>query len=104
MVRRLIERAIPGVSGNYDSTVANDYKHCGCRSENARQEELSHLSYEWTRKRVTPATKSFLGALPFRIDLRPLGGHVAKADLDLGGGLDLRQWWKNLREKLLRGG
>lgn len=27
-----------------------------------------------------------------------------KMNLDLGGGLDLRQWWENLREKLLRGG
>ena len=83
VVARLIERAIPGVSGNYDSTVASDYKHCGCRSENARQEELSHVSYEWTRKHVTPATKSFLGALPFRIDLRPLGGHVAGPTITL---------------------
>lgn len=83
VVARLIERAIPGVSGNYDSTIANDYKHCGCRSENARQEELSHLSYEWTRKHVTAATKSFLGTLPFRIDLRPLGGHVAGPTITL---------------------
>jgi predicted phosphodiesterase len=77
VVSRLRERGIPGVSGNYDSTVATDYKHCGCRSENPRQEELSHLSYEWTRAHVSPETKTFLGALPFRIDLRPLGGHVS---------------------------
>ena len=68
---------IPGVAGNYDSTVATDYKHCGCRYEDARQEELSHVSYAWTREHVTPATKRFLGALPFRIDIRPLGGHVS---------------------------
>jgi len=24
---------IPGVAGNYDSTVATDYKHCGCKYE-----------------------------------------------------------------------
>lgn len=45
MVGLLNERAIPGVAGNYDSTVATDYKHCGCKYEDARQEELSHLSY-----------------------------------------------------------
>ena len=45
--------AIPGVAGNYDSTVATDYKHCGCRYEDPQQEELSHLSYEWTRAHVT---------------------------------------------------
>ena len=41
-----------GVAGNYDSTVATDYKHCGCRYEDPRQEELSHVSYDWTRRQV----------------------------------------------------
>jgi len=77
VVARIAERGIPGVAGNYDSTVATDYKHCGCRYEDAQQEALSHLSYEWTRQHVSPATKRALGALPFRIDLRPLGGHAA---------------------------
>ena len=73
----LRQLGIPGVAGNYDSTVATDHKHCGCNYEDARQEELSHLSYEWTRRHVSDATKQFLGGLPFRIDLKPLGGHVA---------------------------
>jgi predicted phosphodiesterase len=69
---------ISGVAGNYDSTVGTDYKHCGCKYEDPRQEELSHISYEWTRKHVSPATKGHLAALPFRIDLKPLGGHIAR--------------------------
>jgi predicted phosphodiesterase len=77
VVALLNERAIPGVAGNYDSTVATDYKHCGCKYEDPRQEELSHLSYEWTRAHVSAATKRALGALPFRIDIRPYGGHLA---------------------------
>lgn len=77
VVRLLRERAIPGIAGNYDSTTATDYKHCGCRYEDARQEELAHLSYEWTRAHITDDTKRFLGSLPFRIDVRPHGGHVA---------------------------
>ncbi|MGI8547483.1 MAG: metallophosphoesterase family protein [Gemmatimonadaceae bacterium] len=68
---------ISGVAGNYDSTTATDYKHCGCRYEDPRQEELSHISYAWTRKHVSPDTKQFLLSLPFRIDLRPLGGHIS---------------------------
>ncbi|MGI9076791.1 MAG: metallophosphoesterase family protein [Gemmatimonadaceae bacterium] len=67
---------VPGVAGNYDSTVATDYKHCGCKYEDPRQEELSHLSYEWTRLHTSHEVKHFLGELPFRIDIRPLGGHV----------------------------
>ncbi len=76
-VELLRTHAIPGVAGNYDSTVAADYKHCGCKYEDPRQEELSHLSYAWTRAHVTPETKRYLGGLPFRIDLRPLGGHLS---------------------------
>jgi hypothetical protein len=41
-----------------------DYKHCGCRYEDPKQEELSHLSYGWTRQHVSPSTKSFLAGLP----------------------------------------
>ena len=67
---------VAGIAGNYDSTVATDYQHCGCRSESPRQEELAHLSYEWTRAHVSKETKRYLAALPFRMDVRPRGGHV----------------------------
>lgn len=77
VVARLGQEGIAGVAGNYDSTVAHGYKHCGCRSENPRQEELAHESFAWTLAHTAPATKRALAALPFRLDLRPLGGHVA---------------------------
>jgi predicted phosphodiesterase len=77
VIDRLRERAIAGIAGNYDSTVATDYKHCGCKSESPRQEELAHISYEYTRAKVTPDRKRWLGALPFSLDLRPLGGHAS---------------------------
>jgi len=82
-VAALVERAIPGVAGNYDSTVASGYKHCGCRYEDPRQEELSHESFEWTLAYTNHATKQVLGALPFRVDVRPLGGHIAGPTLTL---------------------
>lgn len=63
VVALIQERRIPGIAGNYDSTVATDYKHCGCKSENPRQEELAHLSYEWTREHVSPETKRALGGV-----------------------------------------
>jgi predicted phosphodiesterase len=74
---------IAGIAGNYDSTVATDYKHCGCKYEDPRQEELSHISYEWTRRHVTPETKAFLGTLPFRLDVRVPGGHQSGPTLIL---------------------
>lgn len=75
VVNLLRERAIAGIAGNYDSTVGTDYKHCGCKVETPQQEELAHLSYEFTRRTVTPQTKSYLATLPFSLDLRPAGGH-----------------------------
>jgi len=83
VVALLREREIPGIAGNYDSTVATDYKHCGCRADSPHEEELSHLSYEWTRSHVTPETKKYLAGLPFRIGVRPLGGHVSGPTITL---------------------
>jgi predicted phosphodiesterase len=77
VVALLREREISGIAGNYDSTVATDYKHCGCKADSPHEEELAHISYEWTRAHVTPETKKYLASLPFRIDIRPLGGHVS---------------------------
>ena len=83
VVALLKERGITGIAGNYDSTTATDYPHCGCKADSPRGEELSHLSYEWTREHVTAETKRFLVALPFRMDLRPRGGHKSRPQLVL---------------------
>ncbi len=83
VVELLGERGIRGIAGNYDSTVATDYEHCGCKAESPRGEELAHLSYEWTRSHVAPETKRALGELPFRMDLRPRGGHKSRPQLIL---------------------
>lgn len=68
---------IAGVAGNYDSTVATHYKHCGCRYEDPQQEVLAHESFTWTLEQTSAESKRYLANLPFRIDLRPLGGHVS---------------------------
>ncbi len=83
VVELLGQRRIAGVSGNYDSTVATSYKHCGCRYEDPEQEALAHRSFEWTCEHTSPETKARLGALPFRLDLRPLGGHLSGPTLTL---------------------
>lgn len=83
VVGRLQQAGIAGVCGNYDSTVANDYKHCGCRYEDPRQEELSHESFAWTLAHTSRQTRRVLGGLPFRIDIRALGGHTAGPTLTL---------------------
>lgn len=99
VVQRLREARIEGVSGNYDSTVATDYKHCGCRYEDPRQEELSHVSYAWTRANVSAETKAYLAQLPFRIDVRPHGGHMSGPTLMLVHGTPLNNvtYWTEER-------
>jgi predicted phosphodiesterase len=76
-VALLREAQIPGIAGNYDSTVGTNYHHCGCKYEDPKQEEQSHRSFEWTKAHTTDEVKQYLAALPFRIDLKPLGGHAA---------------------------
>lgn len=83
VVSLLTECGIRGIAGNYDSTVATDYKHCGCKADTPRDEELSHMSYEWTRANVSPETKQALSELPFRMDLKPSGGHTSRPQLIL---------------------
>ncbi|MEO8562323.1 MAG: metallophosphoesterase family protein [bacterium] len=83
VVERIVAAGIAGVAGNYDSTVAAHYKHCGCRSESPRQEELAHISFEWTLANTSPAAKRVLGALPFRLDIRPFGGHASGPSIKL---------------------
>jgi predicted phosphodiesterase len=83
VVELIASSGIAGVAGNYDSTVAAAYKHCGCRYEDPLQEALSHRSYAWTLAHVTDATRRRLAALPFRLDIRAGGGHQAGSHLTL---------------------
>ncbi|HEX8903902.1 MAG TPA: metallophosphoesterase family protein [Longimicrobiaceae bacterium] len=76
VVARIRAAEIAGVAGNYDSTVAVGAPHCGCRYEDPVQEAQSHESYAWTRAHVGEETRAFLAALPFRVDVRPGGGHA----------------------------
>lgn len=81
VVNLLQSRKIEGIAGNYDSTVATHYKHCGCKYEDPKQEALSHLSYAWTLEHTSREVKRMLGELPFRLDVRLGGGHQAGASL-----------------------
>jgi predicted phosphodiesterase len=83
VVDAIAARGIAGVAGNYDSTVAAAYRHCGCRYEDPVQEALSHRSYEWTLAHVSDVTRQRLAALPFRLDVRAGGGHQAGPQLIL---------------------
>ena len=82
-VALLRAHGISGVAGNYDSTVATRYRHCGCQYEDPRQEQLSHQSYAWTLAHVSEETRRFLDGLPFRVTIRPAGGHASGPEITL---------------------
>jgi putative phosphoesterase len=60
----LIEHDIKGVQGNYDEAIANDREHCGCKAEEPEQETMAHLSFTWTKDRVSQKSKDYLKGLP----------------------------------------
>lgn len=89
-VEAIRERGISGVAGNYDSTVATRYDHCGCQYDDPEQQRLSHESYGWTLQHTSAETANWLGTLPFRVDLRLGGGHTASRTLILVHATPLR--------------
>src|SRR5512135_1250140 len=72
----LIEQGVEGVQGNYDETVANDRKHCGCKAEDPIQEEMANRSFEWTKHHASRKTKDYLRSLPFKISFVAYGKKV----------------------------
>ncbi len=69
----LTAHGISGVQGNYDDAVANDREHCGCKYEDPVQEQMTALSFEWTKQHATPGTKEYLKSLPASLQLSVQG-------------------------------
>lgn len=75
VIWRVRERGIAGVSGNYDSTIATGESNSGSKAASDIEEALSQVSFEFTERVLSRSAKRFLGALPFLMDVRPLGSH-----------------------------
>lgn len=75
VIWRIRERGIHGVGGNYDTTVAAGHTDSASESTGAREAVLARTSFEFTQRTVSPSARRLLGALPFQLDIRPLGGH-----------------------------
>ena len=76
VIERIRAEGIPGVAGNYDTTVAHGHPGCGCQHDDPRHRALSGESYRWTAAHTSADNRRFLATLPFRLDIRPFGGHV----------------------------
>jgi len=62
---------IAGIQGNHDAKIARATADAPAPAGRP----LSHT--EWTARETTEANKALLAQLPFRMDVRPAGGHVA---------------------------
>ena len=76
VIERIRSEGIAGVAGNYDTTVAHGHPSCGCQHDDPRQRALSTESHHWTATHTTAPNRRFLASLPFRLDVRPFGGHA----------------------------
>jgi predicted phosphodiesterase len=95
VVDRVRAEQIEGIAGNYDSTIATGDRPPG-------QDEASSLTFEWTMRETTAANREYLAALPFRLDVRPLGGHTPGPTLTLVHAtptLNTVAWWSHLPDE-----
>ena len=72
----LIQHGIEGVQGIYGETGANDREHCGCKAEDPIQEEMSNLSFEWTKRHASQKNQRVYENLPFSISFQAEGKKV----------------------------
>jgi len=79
-VSLLLERKIAGIAGNYDSTVALDYKHCGCKYEDPHQAELAHVRHHAVARAVAILTARVAAKVAWANMIKNLvaSGHKAK--------------------------
>ena len=95
VVDRVRAAGFPGIAGNYDSTIATGDRPPG-------QDEASAFTFEWTMGETTPENRAYLLSLPFRLDVRPLGGHAPGRTLTLvhaAPTLNTIAWWSHLPDE-----
>ena len=66
--RRIEERGIPTIYGNYDYAIGRDLDDCGCAYRDQHDRELGQRSVDWTLDHTDRRSKDFMRELPF--DLR----------------------------------
>ena len=95
VVERIRAEGIQGIAGNFDSTI-------GIADPPSGQDEASSRNFEWTLRETTRANREYLRSLPFRLDLRPLGGHAPGPTLTLlhaAPTLNTIAWWSHLPDE-----
>jgi putative phosphoesterase len=66
--RRIEQRRIPTIYGNYDYAISREMDDCGCAYVTPHDRELGQQSVRWTLAHTDQRSKDFMRELPF--DLR----------------------------------
>lgn len=74
--REIMEMGCPTVMGNYDESVGNNLKDCGCHYVKPFDIEMSNASFTWTREHTTDESKEWLRALPKEIRFEVEGKRI----------------------------
>jgi diadenosine tetraphosphatase ApaH/serine/threonine PP2A family protein phosphatase len=70
----LIERAIPGIQGNYEESLAAGAADCNCGYTDPRDNEYAQISYDYTSEYTSEPYKRWMGTLPKEMRLE-IDGH-----------------------------
>ncbi|WP_053956260.1 metallophosphoesterase family protein [Inediibacterium massiliense] len=76
VIHLIRERNIPTVQGNYDQSVGEELFACGCDYKDDESMALGTKSLYWTQENTTEENKSWLRALPQRIELQVKGRKI----------------------------
>ena len=60
----LIERAIPGIQGNYEESLSSRADDCHCGYTDPRDNHYAQISYDYTFANTSDAIKDWMGTLP----------------------------------------
>jgi predicted phosphodiesterase len=60
----LFEYRVTCIQGNYDHSIGNDLKDCGCGYTDPRDNYYAQISYDYTAARTSPPYKTWLRELP----------------------------------------
>jgi putative phosphoesterase len=74
--RKIEERAVPTIYGNYDYAIARDLDDCGCFYPTPKDREIGQGSVAWTLAHTDERSKAFMRQLPFDLRFELAGKRV----------------------------
>jgi predicted phosphodiesterase len=65
VVRYILKHNISSIRGCWEEAVIENKEDCGCKFVTPEDAELGKRAFEWTRARLSPSNRKFIGTLDF---------------------------------------